>query len=127
MIIGSPDGDRLVSWDRDSGWDDLRKLKALKFKEATADIVEVDRVKLSTLDLAEEVVKSIITTLASLKVVCCLRCGAVVCHWAIAWVCAGLRRWLARCFVMRWICPTYRRVRLVILIRVMLTSIVLRT
>jgi len=84
----------------------LRKLKTLKLKKTTADVVEVDWVKLSTLNLAKEVIEGIIATLASFKVVGGLRGSAVVSRWAIAWVGASLR------------------MRLIILIRMMLTSVV---
>jgi len=51
-----------------------------KLKNAATDVVEIGRIQLPALDLTEEVIKGIITTLTSLKVICRLRCGAVVCH-----------------------------------------------
>lgn len=104
-LVATTDRDRLVGRDCKTRRNDLRELKTLELKEATADVGKIGGIKLSTSDLAEEMVKRIIATLASFVVVSGRRDGAVVSHGAIAGV---LDRWM-------W---------LVILVGVMLASVI---
>ncbi len=89
-LVAATNRDRLVGRDCKTGRNDLGELKTLELKEATADILEISRIKLSTSDLPEEMVKRIIATLASFVVISGRRHGAVVSHGAIAGVLSGL-------------------------------------
>jgi hypothetical protein len=89
-LVPTTNRDRLVCRDCKIRRNDLGQLKTLELKEATADVVKIGRVKLSTSDLAEEMVKRIIATLASFVVVSGRRHGAVVSHRAIAGVLYGV-------------------------------------
>ena len=70
----------------------MRKLKTLELEESAADILVVDRIKFATLDLTKELIKGIISTLASLKVIGGLRSRSIVVgYWTISWVLACLQ------------------------------------
>jgi len=91
-VIIAPTNSRhwLVGWDVEVRGNNLRKLKTLELKQSSSHGLVVDRVELSALDLTEEVVEGIIASFSCLVVVRCLRRGAIVSYWAVAWVLACL-------------------------------------
>lgn len=90
IIAAAYSRDWLVCWHIHARWDNLWELETLKLEESTSDGLVVDWIKLSTLDLTEELIEGIIPSLAGFVVVCGLGSRSIVGHWAVSWVVACL-------------------------------------
>lgn len=129
-FVSTANRDRLIGRNSNIGWNNLGKLKTLKLEETAADVVEIGRIKLSPSNLTEEMVEGVVPALPSLIIVCGRGRCAVVRHWTVTGVLSSLLKSIStapigqegieiKAYLDRW-------VRLVILVRMMLASVVAR-